>query len=132
MKKQHLPDPSQPARLAAMRQNVADMAAMREETRRSSLHSLYVNAGIFITTTEQLNGVVDRAFDDLSQFRTHNSEGLNIWNLGFPVTVRDLLSKARKTGKQTALESAEGNELVTRERMKRISEELTGGKMLGR
>lgn len=125
-----LSDPNRPARLAVKSQNVADMAAMREETRRNALHTLYVNAGDFITTGEQLDGVIDRAFDDNSQFRSDSSEGVNIWNLGYPETVQQLLRKANKSGKQTALDSAEGNEIVTRERMKKIGEELTGGKML--
>ena len=125
-----LPDPTRSARLAVKSQNVADMAAMREETRRNALHTLYVNAGDFITTGKQLDGVIDRAFDDNSQFRSDSSEGVNIWNLGYPETVQELLRKVNKSGRQTALDSAEGNEIVTRERMRKIGEELTGGKML--
>lgn len=125
-----LSDPNRPARLAIKSQNVADMAAMREETRRNALHTLYVNAGDFIVTGKQLDGVIDKAFDDNSQFRSDSSEGVNIWNLGFPETVQELLGKVNKSGKQTALDSAEGNEIVTRERMRKISEELTGGKMM--
>ena len=106
------------------------MAAMREETRRNALHALYVNAGDFITTGMQLDSVVDRIFDDNSQFRSDGSEGVNIWNLGCPETVQELLGKVDRRGVQTALDSAEGNEIVTRERMRKISEELTGGKML--
>lgn len=124
------PDPTRSDRLAVKSQNVADMAAMREETRRNALHTLYVNAGDFITTVKQLDGVIDRAFDDNSQFRGDSSEGVNIWNLGRPETVQELLRKANKSGRQTALDSAEGNEIITRERMKKIGEELTGGKML--
>ena len=125
-----LPDPSRPARHAVKSQNVADMAAMREEARRSALHVLYVNAGDFITTDEQLDGVIDKAFDDNSQFRSDGDEGLNIWNLGSPETVQELLGKVNKTGRQTALDSAAGNEIITRERIRKIGEELTGGKML--
>ena len=126
-----LPDPTRPARLVAKSKNVADMAAMREETRRNALHTLYVNAGDFITTGEKLDGVIDKAFDDNSQFRSDNSEGVNIWNLGYPETVEELLQKANKSGRrQMALDSAMGNEMITKERMRRIGEELTGGKML--
>ncbi len=125
-----LPDPTRSARLAIKSQNVADMAAMREENRRNALHTLYVNAGDFITTGKQLDGVIARAFDDNSQFRSDSSEGVNIWNLGYPETVQELLGKVNKSGRQTALDSAEGNEIVTRERMRKIGEELTGGKML--
>lgn len=126
-----LPDPTRSARIADREQNVADMAAMREEARRNALHNLYVNAGDFVMTDKQLDRVIDKAFDDNSQFRSDSSEGANIWNLGYPETVQELLHKANKSGrKQTALESAEGNEIITRDRMKRIGEELTGGKML--
>ena len=130
MKSQRLPDPDRAARVEAKRQNVADMEAMREENRRNALHKLYVNAGDFITTEKQLDGVIERAFDDDSQFRNDMAEGVNVWNLGFPETVQELLGKTNRKGRQTALDSAEGNEVVTRERMKKISEELTGGKML--
>lgn len=126
-----IPDPTRSARIADKKQNVADMAAMRQEARRNALHTLYVNAGDFVLTDKQLDGVIDNAFDDNSQFRSDSSEGANIWNLGYPETVRELLQKANKSGKrQTALESAEGNAIITRERMRKIGEELTGGKML--
>ena len=125
-----IPDPTRTARLAVKSQNVADMAAMREENRRNALHTLYVNAGDFITTGKHLDGVIDRAFDDNSQFRGDSGDGVNIWNLGHPETVQDLLRKVNRSGRQTALDSAEGNESVTRDRMRKISEELTGGKML--
>lgn len=130
MRGRGLPDPTRPARLVVKSQNVADMAAVREEARRNALHTLYVNAGDFITTGKQLDGVIGKAFDDNSQFRSDRSEGVNIWNLGYPETVQELLHRVNKSGKQTAMQSAEGNEIVTRERMRKIGEELTGGKML--
>ena len=126
----NLPDPDRKARLARKRQNVAEMQAMSQEERRTKLHNLYVNAGSFITTGEQLDATVDRVFDNQDQFTTDQRPGLNIWNLGVPETVSDLLSKANKDPRsQKAMESAEGNAKITRERMRRISEELTGGKM---
>ncbi|MCJ1455424.1 hypothetical protein MMC28_005779 [Mycoblastus sanguinarius] len=125
-----LPDPNRTARLARKRENVARIEAMRQENRRNALHTLYINAGSFITTGAQLDRVIDQAFDDESQFSTDQRHGENIWNLGFPETVQELLRKANKApGSQKAMDSAEGNAGVTRERMRRIGEELTGGKM---
>ena len=125
-----LPDPDRKARLAQKRENVAGMNVVNEEERRTKLHSLYINAGSFITTGKQLDATVDRVFDNQDQFTTDQRPGLNVWNLGVPETVSELLGKANKDPRsQKAMDSAEGNAKITRERMRRISEELTGGKM---
>lgn len=125
-----MPDPHREARLAQKRANVAAMEAMRQEDRRNKLHTLYVNAQDFITTGKHLDTAIESVFDDQNQFMTDERPGLNVWNLGFPETVQELLSKANKDPRsQKAVDSAEGNGLITRQRMKRIAEELTGGKM---
>ncbi|KAK3178127.1 hypothetical protein OEA41_000260 [Lepraria neglecta] len=124
-----LPDPDREARLARKRQNVADMEAMREGNRRNALHTLYVNAGNFITTGAQLDSTIDKVFDDLNQFNNDSTAGANVWNLGFPETVQQLLGKANQTPGKKAIDAAEGNAGITRERMRKIAEELTGGKM---
>ncbi|KAL2040293.1 hypothetical protein N7G274_007196 [Stereocaulon virgatum] len=124
-----LPDPNREARLARKRQNVMKMQAMREENRRNALHTLYVNAGDFITTGAQLDSTIDKVFDDLRQFSSDSRPGANVWNLGFPETVKQLLARASQTSGKKALEAAEGNAGITRERMRKIAEELTGGKM---
>ena len=130
-KRHFLPDPNREVRLARKRENVAKMNALREENRRNALHTLYVNAGDFITTEAQLDAVIDQTFDDRWQFVNDSTAGLNIWHLGFPETVQELLGKANRASKgQKAMESAEGDAGLTRERMRRISEELTGGKMM--
>lgn len=125
-----LPDPNREARLAQKRANVAAMDAKKQEDRRNKLHTLYVNAGNFITTGKQLDSAIDRVFDNDGQFRSDQRPGLNVWNLGVPETVSELLGHANKDPRgQKAMESAAGNAEVTRERMRRIAEELTGGKM---
>ena len=125
-----LPDPDREARLAQKRENVARMEAFRREERQNKLHTLYVNASNFITTAKQLDTVVDTVFDDPDQFTSDAQPGLNVWNLGYPETVLELLNKANKDPRsQKALSSAEGNAAITRRRMRRVAEELTGGKM---
>lgn len=129
-KHQILPDPDREARLAQKRANVAAMEAMRQDDRRDLIHTLYVNAGNFITTGKQLDSAIDRVFDNQDQFTTDQRPGLNVWNLGSPETVQQLLGKANKDPRgQKAVDSAEGNTLITEKRMRRIAEELTGGKM---
>lgn len=93
--------------------------ARAKERRRDNLHTLYMNAGDFITTEERMREEVDKAFDDKSQFNTEKAAGLNIWNLGVPETVSQKYA-SRQNAEQKA---------VLRERMKRMAEALTGGKI---
>lgn len=122
-----LPDPDRAARLARKRENVARTEAMKQEERQNALHTLYVNAGTFITTGAQLDKVIDKVFDNQDQFRNDMRPGMNVWNLGFPETVQELLGKPGKGSR--AVDSVDANANVTKERMRKIAEELTGGKM---
>ena len=124
-----LPNPNREARLARKRQNVASMQAMRKENRRTALHNLYVTAGSFITTPEQANAMIDQVFDDQNQFTNDSTPGLNIWNLGFPETTAQLLGQSSGIVGRKAIDAAEGKAELNRERMRRITEELTGGKL---
>ncbi|KAL9633962.1 MAG: hypothetical protein Q9164_004376 [Protoblastenia rupestris] len=128
-----LPDPDREARLAIKQANVANHNAAKEEERRNMLHTLYINAGSFITTSSQLDAVIDRVFDDTDQFTNDEKRGQNIWNLGFPQTVQEMLggraARPRQGGgRMKALDAAlEGADVVYKERMRKIGEELTGG-----
>ena len=124
-----LADPDRESRLAAKKANVAAIEAAKQEERRNALHTLYMNAGAFIVTEEHLNRAIDEAFDDNTQFRNDSKNGLNIWNTGFPETVQEMLNQANRTSGGKAVEQRQGYGPVTKERMKRIGEELTGGKM---
>ena len=128
VKHRGLPDPGREARLVRKRENVTRTRAMQEEQRREKLHTLYVNAGSFITTGAQLEQAIDKVFDDQKQFETDMRPGLNVWNLGLPETVQELLG-IRTGPSAKAIDPADENIVVTRERMKKIAEELTGGKM---
>ena len=124
-----LPDPDREARIAAKKANLAALEAAKQEERRNALHTLYMNAGNFIVTEEHLNKVIDEVFDDNTQFANDSKNGLNIWNTGFPETVQEILDQANRTSGGKAVERNQGYALVTKERMKRIGEELTGGKI---
>ena len=90
-----------------------------EKQRRDNLHTLYMNAGDFITTEERMREEVDKAFDDNSQFDNEKAAGLNIWNLGIPETVQQRLAGRNN----------EERKVILRDRMKRMAEALTGGKI---
>ena len=126
--KQHgLPDPGREARLIRKKENVARTLAVQAERRREKLHTLYLNAGNFITTNEQLKETINKVFDDQKKFENDMRPGLNIWNLGPPETVQELLGG--RAGRHVKAIGADENANVTRERMNQIAEELTSGKM---
>lgn len=94
------------------------------------LHKLYIHAGSFITTGKQLDRVVDRAFDDLTQFSNDSMAGSNIWNTGEPQTTRDLLGMRTRgdTRGRRALDDVGRKKVLGEERMRVVGEELTGGR----
>ena len=110
-------------------------AEKKEEERRDALHTLYMNARNFITTEDQLDISIEKAFPEGGnpEFATDTKLGDNIWNLGSPATIADLLdasaSRVRKDFTKAGLTEADHKFNVDQERMKRIAEELSGGKM---
>ncbi|KAL8886844.1 MAG: hypothetical protein Q9215_005493 [Flavoplaca cf. flavocitrina] len=125
-----LRDPDREARIAQKQANFSAHDAMKKAERQNALHTLYMNARDFIVTEEKLNEAVERAFDPSSnQFDNESRRGLNIWNLGYPETVKEHLERANKGEAGRAVERMSGFSGITDERMRRIGEELTGGKM---
>ncbi|KAH6620432.1 hypothetical protein C7974DRAFT_316826 [Boeremia exigua] len=98
--------------------------------RDSRLHDLYTNARTFIVTEAQLDQAIEDAFgteeapigwDTRGNVgpRASGNEGLSPWNGPMPEGVGDMMSKLR---------GGEGVGLA-KERMRKLAEELTGGKM---
>ncbi|KAL8807550.1 MAG: hypothetical protein Q9223_004295, partial [Gallowayella weberi] len=124
-----LQDPDREARIERKKANFAAHVERRKAERQNALHTLYMNARDFIVTEERLKEAVEKAFDPHSkQFDNDHRRGLNIWNLGYPVTVKKLLERANKGETGRTVERMSGFGGVMDERMKRIGEELTGGK----
>lgn len=107
----------------------------KAEERREALHTLYMNARSFITTDEQLDAEIEKAFPkgNNPEFATDTKLGDNIWNVGSPATIADLLdagaSRVRKDFSKAGLTETDHKFAIDQERMKRIAEELSGGKM---
>ncbi|PQE10498.1 Lipid phosphate phosphatase 2 protein [Rutstroemia sp. NJR-2017a BBW] len=122
-----LPDPEREREVAEKARRVQAKEAEREARRRDALHTLYMNARTFITTEEQLDAQIERIFTD-EPFPSQPGVQ-DIWSAkGAPPTVQDLLSKVNHSEK-TSMEYHKGPAILTGARMKRIAEELTGGKM---
>ncbi|KAI9371020.1 hypothetical protein BJX61DRAFT_53762 [Aspergillus egyptiacus] len=118
-----LPDPDREQRLATARERLENKKLQKQSERQDSLHTLYINARTFITTEAQLLAEIDEVFPEGENeaWRSDHQQGDNIWNLGTPPTVNSLLGDGRK--------SEYKRWDVTQERVKKLGEEITGGKL---
>jgi hypothetical protein len=81
----------------------------------------------FIVTEKQLDDKIEEIFTTTPH--KEFDENTNIWiPLGAPITVQNMLADVNNTQK-SAIKFARGPHVVTGQRMKRVAEELTGGKM---
>lgn len=107
----------------------AKRIAKQDAVRRERLHDLYTNAREFIITEEQLDEAIEKAFgseenpvrwDNRGNALTKDkAQGMSPWEGSIPEGVADKLQK---------LKGGEGVGLAT-ERVRKVAEALTGGKM---
>lgn len=118
-----LPDPNREERLALSRARMEAKKAEKEAERMHHLQSLYMNARTFITTEEQLAAEIDRVFPEGENeaWRNDHQPGENIWNLGNPPTISNLANKTR------ANEAMRWD--LSQDRVKKLAEAITGGKL---
>lgn len=96
----------------------------KRDARLDKLHTMYMNARKFITTKDQLATVIDAEFEKSS-----------IWKLGTPSSLREMLAgktpAAAKVdaGSMTNLVPSSDRFLRDQERMQKIAEKLSGGKI---
>ena len=135
-----LEDPTRELRLEHGRANVALQAQRKQSARADHLHALYIHARHFIVSPQQLDAAVDEAFgtpDKLVSFGKYvgafgaGGSEQSVWAEGKPLNVADMLAQAGGVtgGRGGAMESVSGYSQVTTERMRRLAEGLTGGKM---
>lgn len=119
-----VPDPGREQRIAEKKERVAAKEAIREELRKDALHTLYMHAREFIVTESQLDAEIEKIFTE-SPFGTKD----NIWDAyNAPETIQDMLLSVNNTQK-LAIDYHSGPAPLTGKRLKKIAEELTGGKM---
>ncbi|KAF2215071.1 hypothetical protein CERZMDRAFT_90285 [Cercospora zeae-maydis SCOH1-5] len=133
-----IPDPTREERLERKRLNVEAALLRKQEERMDALHSLYMNARQFIVTPEQLNNAVDKAFgtpENPVRFGVsmglwdNQGTGKSIWAEGRPARVQDLLKRSKNAPSDRAMDDAVGHSEINKDRIRRIAESLTGGKM---
>lgn len=113
--------------IEAKRANVAKRAEKLEAEQADAIHTLYMHARDFITTEQHLNEAIEEAFtnDDGSP------RDQSIWGEfedadRIPMTTTQMLARSAGVGGPG---DARRKEAQATERMKRVAEKLTGGKM---
>ncbi|KAM3418379.1 hypothetical protein BST61_g4374 [Cercospora zeina] len=133
-----LPDPTREERLERKRLNVEAVLLRKQEERMDALHSLYLNARDFIVTPQQLDNAVEKAFGTPEQpvlfgapmgAWDNPGTGKSIWAEGKPDRVQDLLKRSKYAPSNRAMDEAVGHIDINKDRIRRIAESLTGGKM---
>lgn len=130
-----VPDPTREQRILTKLQNLQEQAESKRVERAEALHTLYMNARDFIVTPQQLDVAVDEAFGSPDQpvvFTNSAGDphgGKSIWARGKPESVQDMLNRANGVGTGRAFGDAAGQTERQAERIRRIAETLTGGKM---
>ncbi|EME48449.1 hypothetical protein DOTSEDRAFT_67481 [Dothistroma septosporum NZE10] len=132
-----VPDPAREQRIATKRENVARHEEAKRVERLDAIHTLYMNARDFIVTPQQLDKAVDEAFGTeqnpvvfgVSQYYSNDPAGRSIWAEGRPERVQDMLNRANGLKPRTAMDSAGGSGDINKDRIRRIAEMFTGGKM---
>lgn len=113
--------------------NVTAQQTQKAESRRDALHTLYMNARTFITDEKQLAAELEQAFDyPETEWKSLVDEGGNIWNRDVPATIATLLderSSDRASVRSNVHRESTQRYRTDQERMKRLAEVLSGGKM---
>lgn len=131
-----IPDPNRETRVAEMKARVAAKEERRVADRQDALHTLYMHARNFITNETQLDAAIEAAFGSATAPKDFGlgGRGVSIWNRQNERSnqspfegIADKLDRANKT--RGTLQDSEGFAGITNRRLKRIAEELTGGKM---
>jgi hypothetical protein len=125
-----LPKSSRSFITRARREAYSRRMARVHNVRTSRLHDLYINAREFIVDEQQLDEAIEKTFGTeeaplgwdnkgIMGLRSEGHEGLSPWHGYLPEGVGDMLQK---------LKGGEGVGLA-KERVKKVAEALTGGKM---
>jgi hypothetical protein len=127
-----VPDPNRQTRIAEKLARVEAREAQKEEERQEALHVLYMNAREFITTEKQLTEEIERVFSPAQlqplPGQPRSTAPGSIWDHGRPRTIREMLRDGVLDLKKPSVRADEVGR-VAAERVTRIAEELTGGKM---
>lgn len=110
----------------------ANSQERKEQQRKDQLHTLYTHARHFITTEEALDAALEKTFGTDENPVRWSGRGLSVWALGAqPPNVQDMLNPDRNKRQNVFnLSKPEHEKTQYQQRMKRIAETLTGGRIV--
>ncbi len=127
------PDPLRFERGLAAAERTAAIAANKSEARRDAIQALYMNARSFIVSEAELEAFVNSEFAD-DRFDSLGQSGAgyriqNIWDAADePMSVASMLRELQRSN-DTLLGEMTTEKTRADRRLKRVAEELTGGRM---
>lgn len=127
-----LEDPTREERLKQKERNLTLHTAAQRAERLDHLHTLYMNARTFIVTPEQLDAVIEEEFNkDFTRLAGTYAHGEtnSMWAYGAPMTLQAMLNREHRGGGRFAYDGSDMKAEISRKRIRRIAEKLTGGKM---
>lgn len=124
-------DPNYRERQLESQARTAALQGERAEARKDAIQRLYVEAGSFIVTEDELAKRVDEVFADDHFKKSGRWQGkynsVNVWDAyGAPVPVRAMFAAMKGTSNR-ALDKYETAVSFTTQRQKMVAGELTGG-----
>ncbi|KAL9112489.1 MAG: hypothetical protein Q9227_003331 [Pyrenula ochraceoflavens] len=115
--------------IARKRNNAETHQRAKQEERQEALQALYVNSEGFITTEKELEDELEREFS-ANRFTAGSNQRKNVWASGPQADVDQLLRWRESTlGKTPSSVFGKTATTTYEDRLKRIGEELTGGKI---
>ncbi|KAF2088790.1 hypothetical protein K490DRAFT_39052 [Saccharata proteae CBS 121410] len=126
------PAPPTEAEVREREENIKRKEMIKDVMRQDSLHTLYQNAREFIVTEAQLSKAIDDAFGSNTNpvgFSKYGGKAArSIWKVGPPPTTSEMLDPSKRV-QSTAMEMNAGYSGPAQQRIHKIAEELTGGKI---
>lgn len=127
--------------------NYVTFKSTKHSEKMDALHTLYMSARSFVINETQMRALLAQQFEEPNRFTNDVGTGDSMWQFGAPESIKDMISNAAgKPRKQTIsgemLSSLKASSRLAerihgereqvgqdQERMKRIAEKLSGGKI---
>ena len=129
-KNQYMADPNAAERRAAKVARYQALQAAKAAETQDSLHTLYMQARNFIVTDEHLDREIENAFGTAEEPKGFRGGAPSVWAQGDPSSLQSMLeATGQMSGGAAKGADAKARTRVMEQRLKKVAESLTGGKI---